>query len=157
MRHRYIMGMSLLALLCLWLNGWGIISEGRSPNERPDWWKQYENAKPIQPQPTVEPPRGSVPTVVEESVTRSAPASVPDTLVIQPQSGEATTHLPKTIDGAQVMDQATRDLERQRAAFWRPFALFGGFLLLGGGAVFGILRWLSQQVPEPPRARRRRY
>ncbi|MCS7066326.1 MAG: hypothetical protein NZL85_08650 [Fimbriimonadales bacterium] len=155
--RRYLTGVSLITALCLWLNGWGIISEGRSPNERPDWWKQYENAKPIQPSPKVEAPQGSVPTVVEEAATRSAPAGVPDTLVVQPQSGGAASRLPQMIDSAQVMEQATRDIERKRSTFWRPFALFGGFLLLGGGAVFGILRWLSQQVPEPPRTRRRRY
>ncbi|GBC93510.1 hypothetical protein HRbin15_02001 [bacterium HR15] len=147
-------GIVLLGLLTM---GWGIISEGRSPNERPDWWKQYENAKPIQPTPSVEPPQGGVPAVTEEAVTRNAAAGVPDTLVIQPQSGVVASPLPKPIDSAQVMEQATRDLEHQHAPFWRPFALFGGFLLLGGGAVFGLLQWLSRQVPEPPRPRRRRY
>jgi len=147
-----LIGLGLLA------GGWGIISEGRSPNERPDWWKQYENAAPIQPAPRVEKPVGDVPLQLEEAVTRSAPAGVPETLVIQPQSGGApVSGLPRTLDGAQVMEQATREIERERVAFWRPFALFGGFLLLGVGAVFGLLRWLSQQVPEPPRTRRRPY
>ena len=144
--------------LGLFAGGWGIISEGRSPNERPDWWKQYEDAAPIQPTPRVEKPVGHVPLEIEEAATRSAPAGVPETLVIQPQSGSApASSLPRTIDGAQVMEQATRDIERRRTALWRPFVLFGGFLLLGGGAVFGLLRWLSQQVPEPPRTRRQRY
>ncbi|MEN3001808.1 MAG: hypothetical protein ABDI19_08210 [Armatimonadota bacterium] len=155
--RRYLIEVSLMATLCLWLNGWGIISEGRKPHERPDWWKPYENAAPIQPAPQVVPPQGGVPTVVEEAVTRSAPAGVPETLVVQPQSGGAASRLPTTIDGMQVMEQATREIEHQRRALWQPFALFGGFLLLGGGAVFGLLRWLSQQVPEPPRTRRRRY
>jgi len=155
MRQQQI-AITVIALTGLLTNGWGIVSEGRSPNERPDWWKPYENAAPIQPAPSVEPPRGSVPVTVEEAVTRSAPAGVPATLVIQPQSG-GTAPLPKTIDGMQVMEQATRDIECRRSAFWRPFALFGSFLLLGGGVVFGILRWLSQQVPEPPRPRRLRY
>ncbi len=146
-----------IAIASLWLFGWSIVSEHRSPNERPEWWKPYENAAPIQPSPTVVVPQGDVPTVVEEAVTRSAPAGVPDTLVIQPQSGVATVSLPRAIDGEQVMQQANRDIERQRVAFWRPFALFGGFLLLGGGAVFGLLRWWSQQVPAPPPVRRRRY
>jgi hypothetical protein len=106
----------------------------------------------------VEKPVGHVPLEVDEAVTRRESAGVPETLVIQPQSGSAPTgSLPRTIDGAQVMEQATRDIERERTAFWRPFALFGGFLLLGGGAVFGLLRWLSQQVSEPPRTRRRPY
>jgi hypothetical protein len=147
----------LMLGLCLWLNGWGIISEGRRADERPDWWKAYENAPPIQPTPNAIPPQGDVPAVVEEAATRSAPAGVPETLVIQPQSGEPSARLPKAIDGTQVMEQATRDLDRRHSAFWRPFALFGSFLLLGGGAVFGILRWLSQQVPPPPRSSRRRY
>jgi hypothetical protein len=147
-----------LMVLGLFVGSWGIISEGRSPNERPDWWKPYEHAAPLQPTPHVEKPVGHVPLEVDEAVTRRESAGVPETLVIQPQSGSASVSgLPRTIDGAQVMEQATRDIERQRTAFWRPIALFGGFLLLSGGAVFGLLRWLSQQVPEPPRPRRRHF
>ncbi len=157
MKRKYVAEASLLALLLLCTNGWSIISEGRDINERPDWWKSYENAKPIQPLPSVQPPQGSTPPIIEEAVTRSAPAGVPETLVIQPQSGGATVRPPRMIDGEQVMAQAQRDVERKRSAFWRPFVLFGGFLLLGGGAVFGLLRWLSQHAPEPPRPYRRRY
>ncbi|MER3402948.1 MAG: hypothetical protein C4336_02620 [Armatimonadota bacterium] len=137
---------------------WSIGTEGRSPHERPDWWKQYENVPPVQVAPEVVAPQGSVPNVIEESATRTTGASVPDQLVIQPEGASGSYGIPKSIDGVQVVRTATRDLERSTAPFWRSLALFGGFFLLGGGAVFGLIRWLSAQVPEPPRpTRRRRY
>ncbi len=36
-----ILGILCIALLSL---SWSIGTEGRSPNERPDWWKEYQNA-----------------------------------------------------------------------------------------------------------------
>lgn len=136
--------------------GWGIATEGRSPNERPDWWKPYENAPAIEVSPDVIAPKGDIPSVVEESVTRNAPAGVPETLVVGSDgAAQGAQGLPTAIDGNQVLQEAARNPDGKRP-IWRGFALFGAFLLLGGGAVFGVLRWLSNQLPEPPKPTRRR-
>ena len=42
---------------------WGIGTEGRSPNERPDWWKPYENAPAIEVSPEVIAPRATSPAL----------------------------------------------------------------------------------------------
>jgi len=147
---------SILSAAILALS-WGIGTEGRSPNERPDWWKQYDNAPAIQASPEVIAPKGDTPSVVEESVTRNAPAGVPETLVIGSEGAkQGTTGIAPAIDGAQVIQEASRDLNGSGRSLWRGFALFGAFLLLGGGAVFGAIRWLSNQLPEPPKPTRRR-
>jgi hypothetical protein len=143
-------GMSLIAL------SWGIATEGRSPHERPDWWKPYENAPAIEVRPEVVAPKGDIPSVAEEAVTRSAPGGVPETLVVGSGGAmQGTTQLAPAIDSQQVLQEAARDPDGKRP-IWRGFALFGAFLLLGGGAVFGVLRWLSNQLPEPPKPTRRR-
>jgi hypothetical protein len=142
-----------LGLLVL---SWGIATEGRSPNERPDWWKPYENAPAIEVSPEVIAPKGDIPSVVEEAVTRNAPGGVPETLVVGSDGAmQGTTQLAPAIDGQQVLQEAARN-PNGKPPFWRGFALFGAFLLLGGGAVFGVLRWLSNQLPEPPKPTRRR-
>lgn len=147
-----------LLTLGLVVCAFGIGTEGRSPHERPDWWKTYENAAPIEVAPEVKPPSGAPPAVIEEAATRSSGTGVPDQLVIAPDGATGTQGIPKAIDGVQVIQTASRDLKQGSAPFWRPLALFAGFFLLGGGAVFGVIRWLSAQVPEPPRpTRRRRY
>lgn len=149
-----ILGMLCIALLSL---SWSIGTEGRSPNERPDWWKAYENAPAIQASPEVIAPKGDTPSVVEEAVTRSAPGGVPETLVVGSDGAmQGTTGIAPAIDGAQVIQEASRNPNGSRNSLWRGFALFGAFLLLGGGAVFGAIRWLSNQLPEPPNPTRRR-
>ncbi|MCX7925593.1 MAG: hypothetical protein N2554_07270 [Fimbriimonadales bacterium] len=146
----------ILCLVSLALS-WGIATEGRSPNERPDWWKQYDNAPAIQASPQVIAPKGNIPNVVEEAVTRNAPAGVPETLVVGSEGAkQGTTGIAPAIDGAQVIQEASRDLNAGKRSIWHGFALFGAFLLLGGGAVFGVIRWLSNQLPEPPKPTRRR-
>ncbi len=149
----------LLGILCMGLLSlsWGIATEGRSPNERPDWWKNYENAPALQVAPEVEQPKGDTPSRIEEAVTRSAPAGVPENLVIGSEGAQqGSSELAPAINGEQVIQEASRDLGGDTSPFWRGFALFGAFLLLGGGAVFGVLRWLSNQLPEPPKPTRRR-
>ncbi len=144
-----------LWVLVLTVPMWAIGTEGRSPDERPDWWKPYEGATPIQVSPDVVPPKGEVPAVVEEAVTRNAERGVPETLVVSPEGASGTVGLPKAIDGEQVMQSATEDANRRSGGILRGFALFAGFLLFGGGAVFGLIRWWSAQVPEPPKPSRR--
>ena len=145
-----ILSVGLLAL------SWGIGTEGRSPNERPDWWKPYENAPAIEVSPEVIAPKGDIPSVAEEAVTRNAPGGVPENLVIGSDGAmQGNTQLAPAIDSQQVLQEAARNPDGGRP-LWRGFALFGAFLLLGGGAVFGVLRWLSNQLPEPPKPTRRR-
>lgn len=149
----------ITGLLSVWMVvlSWGIATEGRAPHERPEWWKPYENAPAIEVRPEVVAPRGDTPAVIEEAVTRSAPAGVPETLTVQPGGAvPSTSGIPSAIDGAQVIQEASRELNAGRRSFWHGFALFGAFLLLGGGAVFGVLRWLSNQLPEPPKPTRPR-
>ncbi len=134
---------------------WGIGTEGRSPHERPDWWKEYDNAKPIEVAPEVVPPKGEVPLVVEEAVTRYDP-TLPDPSTYQPEGMHGTVGLPKAIEGEQVIKEASADLGRKPAPFWRPFVLFGSFFAVGLLAVLGVIRWLSSHLPEPPRPTRRR-
>jgi len=135
---------------------WGIGTEGRSPNERPDWWKPYENAPAIEVSPEVVAPKGDIPSVAEEAVTRNAPGGVPENLVIGSDGAmQGNTQLAPAIDSQQVLQEAARDPDG-KPSVWRGFALFGAFLVLGGGAVFGVLRWLSNQLPEPPKPTRRR-
>jgi hypothetical protein len=135
---------------------WGIGTEGRSPNERPDWWKPYENAPAIEVSPEVIAPKGDIPSVAEEAVTRNAPGGVPENLVIGSDGAmQGNTPLAPAIDSQQVLQEAARDPDG-KPSVWRGFALFGAFLVLGGGAVFGALRWLSNQLPEPPKPTRRR-
>lgn len=145
-----ILSAGLLAL------SWGIGTEGRSANERPEWWKEYENAPALEVSPEVIAPKGDIPSVAEEAVTRNAPSSVPENLVIGSDGAmQGTTVLSPAIDSEQVLQEAARN-PKVSAPLWRGFALFGAFLLLGGGAVFGVLRWLSNQLPEPPKPTRRR-
>ncbi|MFN7018945.1 MAG: hypothetical protein ACK4RG_06680 [Fimbriimonadales bacterium] len=149
-----ITGILCTAILAL---SWGIATEGRSPNERPEWWKEYQNAPAIEVSPEVVAPKGDTPSVVEEAVTRSAPTGVPEMLVIGSEGAkQGTTSLSPAIDGAQVIQAASRELDQGDRPLWRGFALLGAFLLLGGGAMFGIVRWLSSQLPEPPKPTRRR-
>ncbi len=144
-------------VLCVGLNSslWSIATEGRLPNERPDWWKEYDNANPIQVAPQVAPPTGEVPLVVEEAVTRYDPTT-PDASTYKPEGAQGTLGLPKAIDSDQVIREASTDLERRPTPIWRPFALFGVFLLVGMLTVLGAIRWFSSQLPEPPRPTRRR-
>ncbi len=152
--RNWILGILCAASIAL---SWGIATEGRSPNERPDWWKQYDNAPAIQASPEVIAPKGDTPSVTEEAVTRNAPAGVPETLVIGSEGAkQGTTGISPAIDGAQVIQEASHDLNQGKHSLWRGFALLGAFLLLGGGAVFGVIRWLSNQLPEPPKPTRRR-
>ncbi len=152
--RNWILGILCATSLAL---SWGIATEGRSPNERPDWWKQYDNAPAIQVSPEVIAPKGDTPSVIEEAVTRNAPAGVPETLVIGSEGAkQGTTGISPAIDGTQVIQEASRDLNQSGRSLWRGFALFGAFLLLGGGAVLGVIRWLSNQLPEPPKPTRRR-
>ncbi|MCS7300713.1 MAG: hypothetical protein NZ556_04070 [Fimbriimonadales bacterium] len=149
-----ILGFVSATLIAL---SWSIGTEGRSPNERPDWWKPYENAPAIQVAPEVVAPKGDIPSRTEEAVTRSAPAGVPENLVIGAEGAQhSSTELAPAIDGAQVIQEASRDLGGGKPAFWRGAVLFGLFLLLGGGLVLGAIRWLSNQLPEPPHPTRRR-
>jgi hypothetical protein len=145
-----ILSVGILAL------SWGIGTEGRSPNERPDWWKPYENAPAIEVSPEVVAPKGDIPRVAEEAVTRNAPGGVPENLVVGSDGAmQGTTQLAPAIDSQQVLQEAARAPDG-KPSVWRGFALFGAFLVLGGGAVFGVLRWLSNQLPEPPKPTRRR-
>lgn len=147
-----------IVLLGLMSQACAIGTEARGPNERPDWWKQYENVPPTEISPEVVAPKGDVPTVIHESATRTEGTGVPNQLVIRPESTAGSQGIPKSIDGVQVIESATHDLDRSASPFWRPFVLFLGFFLLGGGAAFGLIRWLSAQVPASPRpTRRRRY
>lgn len=132
---------------------WGIATEGRRPDERPEWWKAYENAPPLQVSPQVVPPKGDVPSVIEEAVTRNAPTGVPEHLVITPSDlpPDATSAAP-VINTAQVAQEAARTTEAPR---WeRRWMLLGAFLLLGGGVAFGIMRWIANRLPEPPQPSR---
>lgn len=148
-----LVGILSLGLLAL---SWGIGTEGRSANERPEWWKEYENAPALEVSPEVIAPKGDIPSVVEEAVTRNALSSVPENLVIGSDGAmQGTTQLAPAIDSEQVLQEAARN-PKGGTPIWRGFALFGAFLLLGGGAVFGVLRWLSNQLPEPPKPTRRR-
>lgn len=135
---------------------WGIGTEGRSANERPEWWKEYENAPALEVDPAVIAPKGDIPSIAEEAVTRNAPGGVPENLVIGSDGArQGTTQLAPAIHHEQVLQEAARN-PKGGTPIWRGFALFGAFLLLGGGAVFGVLRWLSNQLPEPPKPTRQR-
>ncbi|GIV07481.1 MAG: hypothetical protein KatS3mg017_0683 [Fimbriimonadales bacterium] len=118
-----ILGILCMALLSL---SWGIGTEGRSPNERPDWWKEYENAPAIQASPEVVAPKGDTPSVVEEAVTRNAPGSVPETLVVGSDGAmQGSTSVAPAIDGVQVLQEASHNPNGSRNSLWRGFALFG--------------------------------
>lgn len=128
-----MMRTTLLILLCAGaiMQGWSIATEGRSPNERPDWWKPYENAPALEVSPDVIAPKGHIPSVAEEAVTRNAPAGVPETLVVGSDgAAQGAQGLPAAIDGNQVLQEAARNPDGKRP-IWRGFALFGAFLLLG--------------------------
>jgi hypothetical protein len=102
MRLRTVV-LSILSVGLLVLS-WGIATEGRSPNERPDWWKPYENAPAIEVSPEVIAPKGDIPSVAEEAVTRNAPGGVPETLVIGSDGAkQGTTQLAPAIDSQQVL------------------------------------------------------
>ncbi len=145
--------------IAIWSTGWAIATEGRNPNERPSWWKEYENAPAIEVSPQAVAPKGDVPSVVDEAVTRYAPSGVPQHLVITPstaaQHGTAAQNLP-TIDSTQVLREAERQPASGAQLLGRGVAILAVFLLIGGSAAFGIVRWLSQQLPEPPQPSRRR-
>ncbi len=146
----------LLFASLMTVSSWGIGTEGKSLHERPDWWKQYDGAPPIEVRPEVIPPQGDTPSVVQEAVTRNPNQGVPETLVVQPEGTSGTVGIPKAIDSEQVLQSANETLHQQgRGGFLRGIALFVGFLLFGGGAVFGLIRWWSAQVPEPPKPSRR--
>lgn len=147
-----------IVLLGLMSQAYAIGTEGRSPHERPEWWKQYENAPPVEISPEVVAPKGDVPAIIQESATHTEGTGVPNQLVIRPEGTAGSRGIPKSIDGVQVIESATRELNTSTSSFWRPVMLFLGFFVLGGGAVFGLIRWLSAQVPESPKpTRRRRY
>ncbi|MDW8106045.1 MAG: hypothetical protein RMK45_01055 [Armatimonadota bacterium] len=154
---RMRIGISMVCAVLTVALSWGIATEGRRPDERPEWWKAYENAPPLQVNPQVVPPKGDVPSVVEEAVTRNAPAGVPEHLVITPSDlPQGAASAVPTIDTAQVAREAARTAESTTRAWGRSWMLLGVFLLLGGGATFGVIRWLTNRLPEPPQPSRRR-